>query len=166
MCLTSHLCFFQPAILTIYSSWWILWHLFLNCGPCHTPCHTTFCTKDFLQVASKSYMEFSNNGDIPCAWPTTITISTPPNEVSSRYITMYIGYCLGLLCNMSYRIRRGAILRDMGCGPKWIICITRCSFQRDSKSGGLKLAPFLIRQKNAKYLQKATGRKFELLHFG
>ena len=83
-----------------------------------------------------------------------------------RYITMYIGYCLGLLCNMSYRIRREAILRDIGCGPKWIICITRCSFQGDSKSGGLKLAPFLIRQKNAKYLQKAAGRKFELLHFG
>jgi hypothetical protein len=68
---------------------------------------------------------------------------------------------------VSYRIRRGVILGHIGCGPKWIIWVSPdAAFQGDSKSGGPKLVPCLIRQENAKYSWEADGKKFDLLHFG
>ena len=39
-------------------------------------------------------------------------------------------------------------------------------FWEDSKSGGPKLVPFLIRQENTKYSWKAGVLKFDPLHFG
>ena len=56
------------------------------------------------------------------------------------------------------------ILGHIGCGPKWIIWVSPdAAFQGDSKSGGPKLVPFLIRQENAKYSWETGGRKFDLL---
>ena len=76
-------------------------------------------------------------------------------------------YNKGLLhCNVTYRVYRGVFMRYMGCGPKWIIWVLPdAAFWGDSKSGGPKLIPFLIRQENTKYSQKAGGLKFDLLRF-
>jgi len=58
-------------------------------------------------------------------------------------------------------------LRHIGCGPKWTIWVSPdAPFRGDSKFGGPKLVPFLIRQENTKYSRKAGGLKFDPLRFG
>ena len=58
-------------------------------------------------------------------------------------------------------------MRHIGCGPKWTIWVSSdAPFRGDSKFGGPKLVPFLIRQENTKYSRKAGGLKFDPLHFG
>jgi hypothetical protein len=70
-------------------------------------------------------------------------------------------------CDVSYRVRRGVILRHIGCGPKWMIWVSSdAPFWGDSNSGGPKLVTFLIRQKNTKYSRKAGSLKFDLSRFG
>ena len=73
-------------------------------------------------------------------------------------------------CNVTvvtYRVKRGVILGHIGCGPKWTIQVSPdAPFWGDSKSGGPKLIPFLIRQENTKYSRKAGDMKFDLLRFG
>ena len=59
------------------------------------------------------------------------------------------------------------ILGHIGYRPKWIIWVSPdVAFRGDSKSGGPKLVPFLIRQETAKYSWETDSRKFDLLHFG
>ena len=69
--------------------------------------------------------------------------------------------------NVTYRVRKGGVIWEhIGCGPKWTIWVSPdAPSWGDSKSGGPKLIPFLIRQENTKYLWKA-GVKFDLLCFG
>ena len=73
-------------------------------------------------------------------------------------------------CNVTfviYRVKRRVILEHIGCGPKWTIQVSPdAPFWGDSKSGGPKLIPFLIRQEKTKYSWKACDVKLDLLRFG
>ena len=81
-------------------------------------------------------------------------------------VAMWPYYCHNLHCNKPCYTKEGVIFEHIGYGLKWKIwALPDVPFWGDSKSGGPKLIPFLIRQENTKYLWKAGSLKFDLLWF-